>query len=286
MQNKPHISIGIPIFNGENFFEYTYNCLNNQTYKDFEIIVSNNCSTDNTAKLIDNLKQSNKKMKVYHQPNPLSPVENFKKVLELSQGSYFMWLSHDDYIEKDYLMKIKSLLNEKDAIFGKVKYVDTNQKIINKLQNEQLFNFFGSEILKKIKFIFYPSLSGKMILFWSLYHTDTLKENLHFLKNYPGDFNYFDMPFVFQLLNVFNFKSCKNAVFYKRNHLQSESVKQNKNTNDIFKILKHLFTIKSYLLFLSQLSQKHKIITLALSPLGYFFNLLGNIYIYAIYKEK
>lgn len=286
MSNKPLISIGIPIFNGTNFFLHTYEYLKNQTFQDFEIILSNNCSTDETALLINRLQKKDSKIRVFHQTTPVKPVENFKKVLELSQGEYFMWLSHDDFIEKNYLLKLKPFLNIKDAVFGKVQYVDDHNQQLDKTQNHHVFYFKGAHFFKKMKFLFYPSLSGKMILFWSIFHSHVLKKRLASLKNYPGDQNYFDMPFVYDALQSFNFIGVPEAIFYKRNHSGSESIKQTIKSNNISKTIRHLLTIKSYFIFLNNLSFPNKVFCILLSPIGYLYHMIGNIFLYVFDKKK
>ena len=52
MQNLPLVSICIPVYNGANYIDETINCCINQSYKNIEVIVSDNCSTDNTVELI------------------------------------------------------------------------------------------------------------------------------------------------------------------------------------------------------------------------------------------
>lgn len=101
-------SIVIPVYNVEEYIDKCLNSVLNQTYKDFEVIIVNDGSPDNSIQIIDRYVKMDDRFKVYSKENGgLSAARNFgvKKV----SGDYLIFLDSDDYIEKDLLLKISEV---------------------------------------------------------------------------------------------------------------------------------------------------------------------------------
>ena len=101
--DKPLVSIGMPIYNGADFLRCALESLLAQDYDNFELIISDNHSTDSTREIcLDYLARDNRIR--YHRNNTnIGAINNFNRVFELSQGEYFMWHAHDDLREPNYL---------------------------------------------------------------------------------------------------------------------------------------------------------------------------------------
>jgi len=93
---QPLISIGIPVFNGEDSIERTIRSLLLQDYTNIELIVSDNGSTDSTSRIVESLAQQYPTISFYKSNKNRGLIWNFNRVFELSKGEYFMWASHDD----------------------------------------------------------------------------------------------------------------------------------------------------------------------------------------------
>ena len=97
-----NISVIIPVFNGE---EYIGNCvqsLQNQTLSEFEVILINDGSKDNTADICNKLSEKDSRIKVIHQENSgVSIARN--KGIQNATGEYLCFIDCDDYLDKDYL---------------------------------------------------------------------------------------------------------------------------------------------------------------------------------------
>lgn len=104
MKNKiPKVSIIIPVYNREKIIEETLKSALDQTYDDFEIIVIDNKSTDNTYELLEKKYAQNLKVKLFKNNENLGPVRNWKKCIEEASGEYIKILWSDDQISKDFL---------------------------------------------------------------------------------------------------------------------------------------------------------------------------------------
>jgi glycosyltransferase involved in cell wall biosynthesis len=95
------VTIGIPVFNEEKYLEKTLYSALSQTYKNVEIIISDNCSEDNSSEIIKQI--SNKNIKYYIQPKNISAIDNFNFLLDKCTSNYFMFLGGHDFISDNYV---------------------------------------------------------------------------------------------------------------------------------------------------------------------------------------
>ena len=97
MKNNPKVSIIIPVYNGEKYVKSAIQSALKQTYKNIEIIVVNDGSTDNTDKVVQQFK--NKIIYLKKENGGVSSALNLG--LLYMTGDYFSWLSHDDIYKKN-----------------------------------------------------------------------------------------------------------------------------------------------------------------------------------------
>ena len=100
---KPLVSIGMPIYNGADFLRCALESLLAQDYDNFELIISDNYSTDSTQEIcLDYLARDNR-IRYQRNNTNIGAINNFNSVFELSRGEYFMWAAHDDVREPNYI---------------------------------------------------------------------------------------------------------------------------------------------------------------------------------------
>jgi len=99
----PLISIGMPIFNSELTLIYSIEAIVNQSFRNFELIISDNCSTDSTGEICRRYEKIDKRITYIRQPCNIGPAANFKFVLDRAKGNYFMWAACDDIRTPDFL---------------------------------------------------------------------------------------------------------------------------------------------------------------------------------------
>ena len=127
MQNLPLVSICIPVYNGANYIDETINCCINQSYKNIEVIVSDNCSTDNTVELIK--KYNDPRIKIYSNLKNEGLLFNFKKAFTYANGKYMSFLGADDGMALDTIEKCVRILENPE--YNNVVLVNTYIQIIN-----------------------------------------------------------------------------------------------------------------------------------------------------------
>lgn len=112
----PLVSIGMPVYNGENYLSEAIESVLDQNYTNFELIISDNASTDATEQICRDFSKKDKRIKYNRLPNNLGASNNFNNTFHLSKGKYFKWAAHDDVLEKNYLQRCVAFLEEHKEI--------------------------------------------------------------------------------------------------------------------------------------------------------------------------
>lgn len=136
MVDKTLVSVIVPVYNVENYLSKSFNSIVNQTYKDIEIIVVNDGSTDSSGKIADTYAEKFSNFKVYHTENRgLSEARNYG--LEKSKGGYIFFLDPDDWIEKELFEVAITKMNqdETNIFLMNFNFVNDEGKYISKNRN-------------------------------------------------------------------------------------------------------------------------------------------------------
>jgi glycosyltransferase involved in cell wall biosynthesis len=107
----PRVSIGLPVFNGEEFLSSAIGSILAQTYTDFELIISDNASTDRTQAICREYAASDPRIRYYRNDHNLGAAVNFNRTFELASGEYFKWAAHDDMLAPEYLERCVAALD-------------------------------------------------------------------------------------------------------------------------------------------------------------------------------
>lgn len=109
--SKPRVSIGMPIYNGALTIAETLESLLAQTFTDFEIIVSDNASTDNGVEIVKTFQQRDPRIRMIQQPVNLGANGNFSAVVDAAEGEYFKWSTCSDLCSSGFLQACVELLD-------------------------------------------------------------------------------------------------------------------------------------------------------------------------------
>lgn len=114
--DKPYVSVGLPVFNGEDYLEEALDSILAQTYSDFELIISDNASTDRTEEICRAYTVRDKRIRYFRNETNLGAAKNFNRVFELSSGEYFKWASYDDVLGPEFLSRCITVLDQDSSI--------------------------------------------------------------------------------------------------------------------------------------------------------------------------
>ncbi len=111
-KRRPRVSVGMPVYNGEQFIREALDSLLAQTFTDFELIVSDNASTDRTEAICEEYVLREPRIRFVRQEKNLGALPNFQICLDLAVGEYFIWAAADDSCKPNL---IEALVAELDA---------------------------------------------------------------------------------------------------------------------------------------------------------------------------
>ena len=159
----PKVSIIIPVYNTEQYIEKCLNSILDQSYDDYEIIIVNDGSTDNSIKIIDNyVKKYNQKIFAYTKKNEgVSIARNFG--VEKSSGEFITFVDSDDYIDKHMLEKMinKAESDNFDMVICNLLYIYPQKSVVGK--NNINSDLITKSAIKENIINILPAMCGKLV---------------------------------------------------------------------------------------------------------------------------
>lgn len=110
--STPLVTFGVPVFNGARYLEEAVRSLMAQTEGDFVILISDNCSTDETSDICARLSGEESRITYVRQQSNIGTVRNFEYVLEMAKTPFFAWVAHDDLRAPAFLATSLKLLQD------------------------------------------------------------------------------------------------------------------------------------------------------------------------------
>jgi glycosyltransferase involved in cell wall biosynthesis len=97
-QHVPLVSIGLAVYNGENYLREAIDSILAQTFSDFELIISDNASTDSTAEICQEYACLDNRIRYHRNATNIGGANNENQTFRMSRGKYFRWAAHDDVL--------------------------------------------------------------------------------------------------------------------------------------------------------------------------------------------
>lgn len=133
------VSIGIPVFNGENFIEDAIRSVLAQTLSDLELVISDNSSTDRTESICRDMAGSDPQIRYFRNERNLGAAPNYNRAWQESRGRYFKWLAHDDRIAPQYVEATVRELEARPEVMlcnTVVDYIDASGQVLATYDSE------------------------------------------------------------------------------------------------------------------------------------------------------
>ena len=174
--SNPRISIGMPVYNGEKFIRKCIESVLQQTYKNFELIISDNASTDSTSKICEEYLRKDNRITFVRQNKNMGQNWNFNFLLEKANGEYFVWVAADTIILPGFIEKNIAVLESQDKTVGCISKIKIEQTYVDKFKKEK-------QILKKFGLVYRP--------YDTLPITGNYMERIRkYLKHFPWEMAY------------------------------------------------------------------------------------------------
>ena len=273
--SPPVLTIGLPVFNGEKFLETALRSLLDQSFREFELILSDNASTDKTPEICEEFSRIDRRVRYVRHDINRGAIWNFNYVLMESRAGFFMWAAHDDLWSRDWVLKLMRNFEKSVSIsFGHVVIVDSEGKII---RTYPPFYFGGSRPLRLLRFYLAEGKKGKANIIYGIHRTHILQKIG--LKIYNNSSFGSDMHLVFNCLQHGRIRTDGSVLLYKRfldpGESSEEEGRQSVSRSVLFyRMVKYYY---SYL-FIPECFQD-KLVIAFLFPVkvlkGLFYNLMG-----------
>lgn len=179
MESEPLVSVGIPCYNRSEGLRRTLECITGQTYKNLEIIVSDNCSPNpDVEKVGREFADKDKRVCYVKQSENLGAWRNFQFVLDKASGEYFMWAADDDIWKSYFIEKCLSGFQNSDkkyvAVTMEAQYFSENGLFEYFEEGIPFYEFYSENIKDRIEYILKYNYGN---LIYSLFKRDALYEN-------------------------------------------------------------------------------------------------------------
>jgi len=129
----PLVSIGLPVYNGERYLRIAIESLLAQTAGDFELIISDNASTDTTGDICREFARNDARIRYLRHPHNVEVARNFNGVVAHATAPYFKWASADDLVAPDFLQKCIAVLNRDRSVVlahTKTRFIDADGRVL------------------------------------------------------------------------------------------------------------------------------------------------------------
>lgn len=196
----PEISVIVPVYNVEKYVEQCIKSIVNQTFKNFELIIVDDGSTDNSGKLCDNFAENDYRIHVIHTENRgVAAARN--KGLDIAIGEFICFVDSDDYVQNNYLAYMYGQIRNSDYDFVSctANFVNENSFLLQRNSYDTKKMIIDSNIIKT-----YMTTNYIEDVAWNKLYKRDVWENLRYLENV----NYEDTEIIIRLL-----KRCRKILF-------------------------------------------------------------------------
>lgn len=185
----PLVTIGLPVFNGGKTLHDALASLVNQDYPNFQLIISDNASTDSTLEVCEHFASKDPRITIIKKQENEGALANFKTVLNAAEGEFFMWAAADDYWHKQFISRLLPKLQADPAVgvamcaverrYTDGTLLDTVRFTGNMNPNNMAFFSLLAKILSGAKY---------NLFIYGLFRRDLLrKSTMHFPEVLGGD---------------------------------------------------------------------------------------------------
>jgi len=239
----PLVSIGMPVWNGEAFLNQAIESLLSQDYKNIELIVLDNLSTDKTSEICKKFSLQDSRVQYVLDTQHRDVIGAFNKIASLVKGNYFMVGNDDDVYEPSYISTLMKILLENPDI-GLV-YSGCNSILTDGTIRASIWKWMltkeGSKFSNFIKFFF---KRNPIPICFGIIKTEVHKDGLtYFIRPDSWGFNH-DNLYILRILSQVKVHSISDKLFFYRDRDRGNLYKERgqiDNTISSFLFFRKLF---------------------------------------------
>ena len=220
----PVVSIGLPVYNGERFVSEAIQCVLDQTFSDWELVICDNASTDSTVEICRQFAERDSRIRVHQNPRNMGVCFNYSEVFRLSRGRYFKWMAHDDLFSPRFIESCIGELETDEGValaFTKMCYVDASGQVLRRQTSE--LSVSGATVESRAK-QFLASAAQSTDFLWLAYgvvRREVLQQSGS-MGLYAGS----DHVMLFRIALRGRIKQIEEEMFFRREHSEASTCKR------------------------------------------------------------
>jgi len=217
MNRLPRVSIGMPVYNGEKYIREALDSLLAQTFTDYELIISDNASTDGTEAICREYVARDSRIRYVRQNQNRGALANYQFVLDEAVGEYFMWAAADDVWDVNFIERLYPVSSTYQCLaFGYVQQIDVDGKEMEHPANHRKYSYTGVRFIRRAKYYIEPGFLGKANPINGIFPCNRLKEiGLSSVENITRGA---DVVFLYVILGSMEIRHGAPVFLYKRIH--------------------------------------------------------------------
>jgi len=221
--NRPLVSIGIPVFNGQNFLAQTLDSFLAQDYENFEVIILDNISADDTQKICQSYAKKDSRIRYFLDDTRVDVMEGHKRVSGYAKGEFYLIACDDDVYAPSYISKLMNIMLSDPKVglvysgLGHI-YPDGTKGPSN-VKGKYFLRNYNSKLYN---FAFYLLYRCPVPLSFGLIKTELHKEALKYYYRVDHRAWDHDNLYMLRLLSLANVDSTREILFYWRQRNRSD----------------------------------------------------------------
>jgi glycosyltransferase involved in cell wall biosynthesis len=181
MFDMEFVSIGMPVYNEERFIEQAIISILNQDFKNFELIISDNASTDQTKEICLKYSKKDSRIRFFSRATTTDSTTNFNYVASIAKGDYFMWASGHDTRDPTFISRCIEIFEKSNSIvlcYSDAIWIDSDGRNIGVEKSD--IDTVGISKIKRIKKVFWNL--GYAYPIYGLFRKEKLNEILPYQR--------------------------------------------------------------------------------------------------------
>lgn len=221
----PRVTVGLPTYNGERYLSESLDALLAQTYRDFELIISDNASTDGTPGICQRYVEKDPRVRYIRQEHNIGAAANHNVLIDQARGEYFKWASDDDLYNVELLERCVALLDENDDVVvahAADAFIDSDGRIIGETTYRLATR--SPSPSERFRSVLYGRGGND---FYGLVRTDVLRRT-----HRHGSYHNADRTIVAELALHGRFAHWPQVLYFRRDHVDRSERDTGRATDD------------------------------------------------------
>ena len=234
-KTNPMVTIGLPVYNGQQYIREALSSLVAQTFKDLEIIISDNDSTDATGEICREYEKKDNRIRYIRQNYNIGPTANFKLVLDNAEGRYFLWMAADDVLDERFVELLVQKLEEYPSIvcmMSDVINIDESGRVLSTSELDRIRINDICATQSSLQYVFFTNPASNIFFcIYGIFRTEAIRKCELNFKNQVKYASGSEIPFLAQACLLGKIASLPIPLKKYRRHSQSvfhkEGIAQN-----------------------------------------------------------